>query len=134
MKADLPQNIVQQVAIAAVLDSEEGKQDQWQIYLLNEHPVQIQNVLVRSSGYGSKDGLEIKTSVLRHFIGDVQAKDYARIEPIDEQVFGIHNEYWVSFYLEGVLYDKKFVFTPNSIQIDLAVPIDVVSSRGIRLD
>src|SRR5690606_15108110 len=98
MKADLPINHVEDISVAVVMDNEPGETIDWQVYLINEKSVQIQNVMVTSKGYGEKDGVEVKTSVLRHFIGDVDSMDYARIEPIDSQVFGLNNEYWLSYY------------------------------------
>jgi hypothetical protein len=134
MKADILTHEVKHVSIVAALGMEEGQEKQWHVYLLNENDQTIEQVLIRSLGYGEKEGLPIQTSTLRHFIGDVEANEYARIEPIDEQVFGLSNEYWVSYRLNGQLYDKKYIFQPNSIQLENSAPIPMLGVQGIRLD
>lgn len=111
MKKDLPENIVKNVAVAVVLENETPEERNWSVYLINLKHEAIHTVLVSSKGYGTKDGEEVKTSILRHSIGDVDAQDYALIEVIDEQVFGLTNEYWLSYYLNGQIYDRKFIFS-----------------------
>ena len=45
----------------------------------------------------------------------LEKSEYALVEPIDESVFHLNNEYWVSFFIDGQLYDKKYIFVPESI-------------------
>jgi hypothetical protein len=135
MKADIPINEVKNITVVAALGAEEGQEQQWHVYVINENDRVIEQVFVRSLGYGIKEGLEIKTSTLRHMIGNLDAQDYARIEPIDEQVFGLSNEYWVSYRLGGQLFDKKFVFEPYSIDLSRAKPVDLLGGAvGVRLN
>lgn len=131
MKADLPINHVEDISVAVVMDNEPEETIDWQVYLINEKSVQIQNVMVTSKGYGEKDGVEVKTSVLRHFIGDVDSMDYARIEPIDSQVFGLNNEYWLSYYINGTIYDKKYIFVPDSIIEENLIQVPVLNKMGV---
>src|SRR5690606_28966428 len=113
MKKDLPENIVEDISIAVVLENESPGSKEWKVYVINQKKVPIANVLVSSKGYGLKDEKQVKTSVLRHFLGDVPARSYAPIEAIDQQVFGLTNEYWLSYYIDGTIYDKKFIFLPE---------------------
>ena len=39
----------------------------------------------------------------------------ARIEPIMPELFGLNNEYWVSFWINEQLIDKRFIFQVDSI-------------------
>ena len=133
MKADLPQNHVEDISIAVVLESDSPEGGDWQVYLINEKDVPLQNVMVSSKGYGIKDGMEVKTSVLRHFIGDLDRMDYARIEAIDPQVFGLTNEYWLSFYIDGTIYDKKYIFLPDSIVDEHMIRVPVLDKPGILI-
>lgn len=133
MKADLPLNEVENISIAIVLEGESIETNDWQVYLINEKQETIQNVMVSSKGYGLKDGKEVQTSVLRHFIGDVEAKEYARIEAIDPQVFGLTNEYWLSFYINGVIYDKKYIFLPESVISENLVQVPILDKPGILI-
>lgn len=131
MKKDLPLNIVADISIAVVLESESPGVKVWNVYLVNEKDVPIQNVMVSSKGYGMRDDKEVKTSVLRHFIGDVSSSDYAKIEAIDEQVFGLTNEYWLSYYIGGTIYDKKYIFLPESIIDDNLIRVPVLNKPGV---
>ncbi len=133
MKKDLPVNIVQDISIAVVLESESPGGKVWNVYLINQKRVPIQNVMVSSKGYGTKDEKEVKTSVLRHFIGDIDPADYAKIEAIDEQVFGLTNEYWLSYYIDGTIYDKKYIFLPESIIDDNLIKIPVLNKPGVLI-
>jgi hypothetical protein len=66
MKKDLPENIVEDVAITVVLMNDTPEQASWSVYLVNYKKEKLENVLVSSKGYGEKDGKKVKTSVLRH--------------------------------------------------------------------
>lgn len=133
MKADLPLNEVENISIAIVLEGESVESNDWQVYLINEKEVTLQHVMVSSKGYGLKEEKEVETSVLRHFVGDVEANEYARIEPIDQQVFGLTNEYWLSYYIDGVMYDKKYIFLPESVISEHLVQIPILDKPGILI-
>ncbi len=133
MKKDLPQNIVENVSIAIVMESATPEAKNWNVYLINLKDEPIHTVLVSSKGYGEKDGQPVKTSILRHSLGDVPAKDFVLIELIDEQVFGLTNEYWLSFYVKGEIYDKKFIFVPESIVESNLIRIPVLNKPGVMI-
>ncbi|MEO8086267.1 MAG: hypothetical protein ABI763_05585, partial [Bacteroidota bacterium] len=102
-------------------------------YLVNLYDTRIEGVLVSSKGYGSRGGEDVKTSTLRHFIGTVESMDYAKIELIIKDVFGLTNEYWISFYLSKDMYDKKYVFLPESITEENFTMIPVLNKRGVMI-
>lgn len=133
MKADLPENIVEDIAMAVVLMSETPEVKNWTVYLVNLKKEAIANVLISAKGYGEKNGKQVKTSVLRHFIGDIGAMSYAGVEAIDPQVFGLTNEYWLSYYIDGTIYDKKFIFLPESIVDDNLIKIPLVNRPGVMI-
>lgn len=133
MKKDLPENIVENVSVAVVLESATPEAKNWNVYLINLKNEPIETVLVSSKGYGQKEGKNVKTSILRHSIGDVKAKSFAQIEIIDEQVFGLTNEFWLSFYLNGQIYDKKFIFLPESIVESNMIRIPILNKPGIMI-
>ena len=133
MKKDLPENIVKNVAIAIVLENETPGEKNWSVYLINLKKERIQTVLVSSKGYGTQNNEEVKTSILRHSIGDVDAYDYALIEAIDQQVFGLTNEYWLSYYIDGHIYDKKFIFLPESIVESNMIRVPILNKPGVMI-
>jgi len=115
MIKDLPKNIVKDIAIAVALEKESVESKLWYVYLINLKNEPIENVLITSRGYGEKNGEQVKTSTLRHMFPVVEQGSYKLIEPIDEQTFGLNNEYWLSYYIGKDIYDKKFIFLPESI-------------------
>ncbi|RYE54832.1 MAG: hypothetical protein EOP48_11455 [Sphingobacteriales bacterium] len=133
MKKDLPENKVEDVAIAVVLMSETPEFKNWTVYVLNLKDEPITNVLISSKGYGEKDGKAVKTSVLRHSIGDLSANTYGSVEAIDTAVFGLTNEYWLSYYIGNVIYDKKFIFLPESIVDSNLIRIPLVNKPGVMI-
>ena len=133
MKKDLPDNIVENIAVAIVLESSTPEVKNWKVYLLNLKNESIDNVLVSSKGYGEKDGEQVKTSLLRHSLGTITAQDFAAIELIDEQVFGLTNEYWLSYYIGKEIFDKKFIFVPESITEANLIRIPLINKAGVMI-
>ena len=95
--------------------------------------VEITNVLVTSKGYGNLKGEKKKTTTLRHFIEEVQPLDFKLIEPIMPEVFELNNEYWLSYYLEGVIHDKKYVFVKGSIVEENMIDLPFINARGVLI-
>lgn len=133
MKKDLPENIVEEISVAVVLEEETPESKSWAVYLINMKNIIIENVLITSKGYGLKDGEEVKTSVLRHMIPSIAAHDFAKIEIIDEQVFGLNNEYWISYYINKEIFDKKFIFLPESIVDSNFIKVPLVNKPGVMI-
>ena len=106
---------VKNVTLAIARKKAIGESDEWFVYLINNNDHAIDNTLVASKGYGEKDGEQQKTSTLRHFLETVNPHSAALVEPIDPTVFHLANEYWVSYYIDKQIFDKRFVFVPDSI-------------------
>ncbi|SDS85454.1 hypothetical protein SAMN05216490_1951 [Mucilaginibacter mallensis] len=133
MIKDLPENIVEDIAIAVALEKESVETKIWYVYLINLKGVPIENVLVTSKGYGEKDGEQVKTSTLRHMFPIVESNSFVLIEPIDEATFGLNNEYWLSYYIGKEIYDKKFIFLPESIVELNFIKLPVVNKPGVMI-
>lgn len=133
MIKDLPQNIVEDIAVAVALEKESAESKIWYVYLINLKNQPIENVLVTSKGYGEKDGEQVKTSTLRHMMPRVESNSSALIEPIDEQTFGLNNEYWISYYIGSDIYDKKFIFVPESIVEGNFIKLPVLNKVGVMI-
>jgi hypothetical protein len=131
MKKDIDFDPVEGVSVAIATSADAFGQPVWNVYLLNYNPFTLHNVLVTSKGYGLYEGEEIKTSVLRHMFEQVEAKSFVRIEPIDPAIFHINNEYWVSYYIGQKIYDKKFIFVPDSIVESHLIDISMLNLRGV---
>lgn len=133
MKKDLPTNIVEDIAIAVVLMSDTPEQASWSVYLINYKNETLEHVLVSSKGYGEKEGKMVKTSVLRHSLRDIAPMSFSVIEAIDPAVFGLTNEYLLSFYINGTIYDKKFIFLPESIIDVNLMHVPLLNKPGVMI-
>ena len=133
MKKDLPNNIVEDVGMAVVLEEESPEMKIFKVYLLNLKKTPLHTVLITSRGYGMHEGKEVKTSTFRHMIEKLDAKEYALIEPIMEDVFGLTNEYWLSYYIGQTIYDKKFIFLPESIVDSNFIKIPIINKPGVMI-
>ncbi len=133
MIKDLPKNLVEDIAVAVALEGEGPESKTWYVYIINLKNQPIENVMVTSKGYGEKDGEQVKTSVLRHMIPQLDSNKSALIEPIDEQTFGLNNEYWVSYYIGKDIFDKKFIFLPESIVESNFIKLPVVNKPGVMI-
>jgi hypothetical protein len=133
MIKDLHPNVVKDIAVAVALESETVESKIWYVYLINLKDVPLETVLITSKGYGEKDGEQVKTSVLRHAFPVIPPKSYKLIEPIDEATFGLNNEYWLSYYIGKDIFDKKFIFLPESIVDGNFIKLPVVNKPGVMI-
>ena len=135
MKKDIIVPKVENVAVAVVPEVSPIGETEWSVFLVNLKKKDLTGVLVSSRGYGenTSTGEQVKTSMLRHFLDKVDANSYCKIEPISEEVFGLSNEYWVSFYLDKTMYDKKYIFMAESIKEENFVNVPVINKMGVMI-
>jgi hypothetical protein len=122
---------VKNVTLAVARKRNPGESDEWRVYLINNNDVPIENTLVASKGYGEKDGEKQMTSTLRHFLETVPPNAVALIEPIDPGLFHLNNEYWVSYYIDRQIFDKRFVFVPDAIREENISFIKELEMEGV---
>ena len=133
MIKDIPELKVENIAIAVVQEKNELEETVWNSYLINLKEEQIEGVLVTSTGYCELNEEKVRTSTLRHFLDEVAPKSFVKIEPIIEEVFGINNEYWLSFYLNKTMYDKRYVFLAESITEANFTTIPIMNKKGVMI-
>ncbi|MDC3351972.1 hypothetical protein OAV92_01880 [Crocinitomicaceae bacterium] len=136
MRKDIDIPVVEGISVAVVKElNEEKTAEVYNVYILNQKSEPIDDVLVSSRGYGQNKstGEKITSSTLRHYIGTVKKKSFAKIEPIIEEVFGINNEYWVSFYVGSKIFDKKFIFLPETIVDENMVIVPLIEKTGVLI-
>lgn len=133
MLKDIPELKVENVAIAVVKETNSQGREEWNAYILNLKDEELEGVLITSKGYGIREGETIKTSTLRHFIENIPAHSFTRIEPIIDNVLALNNEYWVSFYLNNNMYDRKYVFLPGVINENYFTNIPLLNKRGVMI-
>ena len=132
MKTDIEFPAVVGVAVAIAREVEDNELVQWRVFIINENDHPLSNVIIASKGYGTGlDGEPQNTSVLRHVILELPAQSAAPVELISSEVFHLVNEYWVSYYVDGSIFDKKFLFLPETIVEQNLQPLPIVDMPGI---
>ena len=109
--------------------NQESQEYDYFVYLINDKNVVLENVLVNSYGYSKNQ--ETKTSTLRHFVGTVEPLTSVRVEAIMPDLFKLVNRYWVSYYVDEQIFDKKFVFVPESITDSNFSFVESVQMEGV---
>lgn len=133
MKKDIAPPTVEDIAVAVVRELNDLDELEWNVYLINFKKEKIEGVLVTSHGYGRLKNEEVKTSTLRHFLDEVSPKSFVKFEPMIETLFGLNNEYWVSFYINKVMYDKKYIFLPETIKEENLILIPYINKKGVMI-
>jgi hypothetical protein len=134
MKQDISFDPVTGVSVAIVPDAEGAPgtigQPTWTVYLLNDNDTELETVLIAAEGYGTQPGGEaVRTSTLRYRFERVAPHSATPIELIDPAVFHLTNQYWVSYYQEGRIFDKKFLFVPDAIVPANLSPLALLGGR-----
>lgn len=125
---------VDDVHMAVVKEENELNQVEWNVYIINKKKTFIETVMLTSKGYGIHKGEQVKTSVLRKVLEDIPALSYLKVEMLPEDLHGLTNEFWLSFYAEKNLYDKKYIFLPETIKEANLTTIPVIGKKGILIE
>lgn len=133
MLKDIQDPVSEGVTVAAVYELNQEQEIVWNIYLLNYKDISIEGVLITSKGYGELNGEQVETSILRHFVKEVPPQSVARIEPLQEDVFPLTNEYFVTYYAGNTLFERKFIFDSYSISVKNTVHITFIGQQGIEV-
>ncbi len=133
MREELLGPKVENVAVAVVQELSENNEKCFNVYLLNLRDDIMEGIIITSKGYGENavTGEKVKTATLRHSLEILLPEEAAKIEPIVEEVFGIANEYWVSFWVNDQMFDKKFIFPAESINDSNIKLIPVLGIKGV---
>lgn len=135
MKKDIIIPKVEDVAIAIVPEETPAGEREWNVYLINQRKAQITGVLVTSRGYGHDHttAKAVKSSTLRHFLDSLEPESFKKIEPIQEELFGLSNEFWLSFYEDKLMYDKKYIFMAESVKEENFIQIPLINKMGVMI-
>jgi hypothetical protein len=133
MREELLGPKVENVAVAVVQEVGENNEKCFNVYLLNLRDDIMEGIIITSKGYGENaiTGEKVKTATLRRSLEILLPNEAAKIEPIVEEVFGIANEYWISFWVNEIMYDKKFIFPAESIHVGNIKMIPLLGVRGV---
>jgi hypothetical protein len=131
MKKDIEIPIAKNVHVAIVHEwNDEFLEKNWNAYIINNRDTAIELVIVVSKGYES----DRKTSTMRHGLGDIPAKSYRKIEIIQDDLIAFNNEFFVTFFADDRLYEKRYLFKSNSINESNLVALPVMGLEGVILE
>ncbi len=133
MRADILSPLVENVKMIVVPEKNEEGATQHYVYLLNLRDDIMEGIIITSKGFGVDETTDekITTSMLRHSLEVLLPDEAAKIEPIMEDVFKLTNEFLISFWVEDTMYDKKFIFLPETINEKNYVTIPKMGGKGI---
>ncbi|WP_341225440.1 hypothetical protein [uncultured Arcticibacterium sp.] len=130
MKKDIHIPEVKDVFIAVIKEFNEiFSCDDWNTYIFNNKPVELEMVLIVSHGFDEKD----QTTLIRKKIEKIPANSYAKIEMIQPDLFRLNNEYKVTFFEGNKLMDKTFLFPKDSIKEEALEMIEEFGIEGIAI-
>ena len=132
MRKDIHIPKVEGVSMAVVKETDDVNAE-WGVYLINNKSIDLKDIIIVSKGYGTINNEEIKTSTLRHFFDDLRTNSFQKVEKIMPEVFGLNNEYMLTFYIDGVIYDRKYIFVPDSVLEDNLIQIPLIDRPGILI-
>lgn len=134
MKEEIKGPIVEKVSVAIVL--EDDNSDIYNVYLINFRDDIMEGIIITSVGYGENavTGEKIETSTLRHSLEVLLPNEAAKIEAIMPEVFSLYNEYWVSFWVNDDLFDKRFVFNAETIIKSQLKELKFFGKKGMILN
>lgn len=128
MKKDIEIPEVREVYVAVVREeNEELRTKDWNAYLINNLSMPIETVLIVTRGYDEKDS----TATMRHSLKVLPGRSFAKIEYLQDEVLRLNNEYSVSFFAEGKMLHKKFIFEKESITEKAFRKLPVMQQEGI---
>jgi hypothetical protein len=135
MKEYLKSQPLEGVSVAIINETEEEGNHNFYVYLLNSSSQTLKGCIITSRGYGMnvETNEKIETSVLRHFLEELTPYSFVKIEPIMPELFGLNNEYWVSFWIGEMMYDKRYIFLPESIKEENMIHIPLMQQKGVLI-
>lgn len=134
MRKDIEIPKSENVFIAAINEwNDDFQEHTWYAYLVNENDKPLEMTIINSRAYGLIDGEQRKTGTFRHVFAEVPACGAIKIELLENNVLQLNNEFIVTYYLNGVMYDKTFVFRTNTINTKATSDILSIDRKGVVL-
>lgn len=133
MKQDIITPEVEDVIVAVVPRPDGTEEELWDTYIVNLRPEPMESVLITSQGYGEINGSDKTTTILRHFHQTIAPNSFLKVEPIQQELFSLKNEYWISFNDGDVMLDKRFVFKAGQISVEALETVPVLDRPGVML-
>lgn len=128
MKKDIQIPKVEGVYVAIVNEYNDiYKTHDWNAYIINDKAVDLEVVLIITSGYSEKK----TTSIFRKKLDVLPKKSYAKIEFMPEELFALNNEFKVTFFEGNSMFEKTYLFRKNTINDKAFQNIPLMQMKGV---
>ncbi|WP_055447436.1 hypothetical protein [Lacinutrix mariniflava] len=128
MKKDIDIPKVEGVYVAIVNEYNDiYKTQDWNAYIINDKDVDLEMVLIVTSGYSEKK----MTSIFRKKLDKLPKKSYAKIELMQEDLFALNNQFKVTFFQDNKMFDKTYTFRKNTINLQALQALPLMEARGV---
>ena len=128
MKKDIEIPEVKDVHVAAVREKHpEYHTMDWNAYIINDREIPLEMVLIVSKGSDNNSA----TAIMRHSIKVLPAKSYAKIEFLQEEILQLENRFAVTFFAEGKMFERTFIFPEDVIKEGDVEDLPVTDQKGI---
>ncbi|MDR0229260.1 MAG: hypothetical protein LBI72_09375 [Flavobacteriaceae bacterium] len=132
MRKDIEIPEVKDVVVAVVKEyNEDFLQDTWYAYLFNNSEKPIEAVMIVSQAEGEIDGEKRQSSLFRHAFKVVESKQAQKVELLDEAIFQLKNNFMLTYFQDGKLFDKVYSFEANSITDESLKSLPFSDKKGI---
>ncbi len=132
MKKDIIIPKVEGVHIVAFQEwNDDFMENSWYAYLINDTDDLLEMAMVVSRAYGLINGEERKTGTFRHAFAIVEPRTAVKVELLENNVLQLNNEFLLSYFSNGQLFDKAFVFRTNSINEKATADLPIINKRGV---
>jgi len=128
MKKDIEIPKVEDVYVAIVNEYNDiYKTQDWNAYIINDKDVDLEMVLIVTSGYSETK----TTSLFRKKLDKLPKKSYAKIELMQEPLFALNNTFKVTFFEGNTMFDKTYLFRKNTVNLKALQPVPLMQIKGV---
>lgn len=128
MKKDIEIPKVEGVYVAVVNEYNDiYKTQDWNAYIINDKDVDLDVVLIVTSGYSDKK----MTSIFRKKLDVLPKKSYAKIELMQEELFALNNEFKVTLFEGNIMFEKTYLFRKNTINKKSLQSVPLMKVKGV---
>lgn len=127
MKKDIEIPEVTGVGIAIALETNAEGAEEWHAHIVNRRDTDLEMIVIVSQGFNETQ----TTTLFRRRIDHLPAGSSAKFELMQAEIFALDNRFQVTFFEDGKLYDRTFLFERNTISKEVITEIPELSSKGL---
>lgn len=131
MKSDIEIPSADGVSIVFVPEKDKTGKRIYSVGVLNMRNNPISQVIINARGSGRIKGVEKHTDSIRFMIQDLPVGAFKAFEILVRNSTELTNEYRISFFENGILYDKKVTVPPKYVSLQKKQLIASIGKPGV---